>query len=178
MTLLPPNSSPLERSLEAVTARNTALPIPISKLWDPMTCPEHVLPWLAWGFGLHDWKSYWPTSIKRAVIRDAIDLKRRQGTAASVRRIVTALGAQVALTECWQIVPKATPHTFSVVINATSMGGQAVTDEFQQDIIDAIIRAKPVRSHFTVTAGLIANGSIGISGEGRAYLYRRLELIS
>lgn len=176
MSLLPPNATALERRLEEVTARTSDLPVDIRQLWNPDTCPEHILPWLAWGFGLHDWKSYWPTSIKRAVIRDAIDFKRKQGTAASVRQIVTAFGAQVVLKECWEVEPKAAPHTFSVVINATSMGGQAVTDEFQQDIIDSIARAKPARTHFTVTAGLAASAAIGRAARGRAFLYRRLEL--
>lgn len=176
MTLLPPNSTKLERDLEQVLQRTTELDAPLRKLWNPDTCPEHILPWLAWGLGLSDWKTYWPVSIKRAFIRDAIDFKRKQGTAQSVRQIVRNFGAAVVLQEGWEAEPKRAPHTFSVVINATHMGGDTITDEFQQDIIDSIQKAKPARSSFTVTSGLVASGAVGVGGVSRAFIYRRLEL--
>lgn len=176
MTLLPPNATVLEKNIETVLKRNSELSTPLRTLWNPDTCPEHILPWLAWGFGLNDWKSYWPVSIKRAFIRDAIDFKRKKGTAQSVRQIVNNFGAAVVLQECWESQPKATPHTFSVVINATRMGGEAITDDFQQDIINSISQAKPARSNFTVTAGVTAQTHVGITAYACAHIYYRMEL--
>ena len=45
-TLLPPNSSPLERAVEAATALEIATPI--NTLWNPDECQANALPWLAW----------------------------------------------------------------------------------------------------------------------------------
>ena len=99
MTLLPPCSTPLERKLEAVTARTTDIPVPLRDLWNPETCPESLLPWLAWSLGIDAWKPYWPLSIKRALIKDAINVKRKKGTVKSVRDIVAAFGASIVLQE-------------------------------------------------------------------------------
>lgn len=178
MTLLPPNSTKLERNLESALQRTTDLDAPLRDLWNPETCPEHILPWLAWGLGLTDWKTYWPASIKRAFIRDAVDFKRKQGTAKSVRQVVRNFGAAVVLQEGWQTDPPRAPHTFSVVINATQMNGETITEEFQQDIIDSIKEAKPARSSFTVTSGLVASASVRVGAFSQAYIYRRLELHS
>jgi phage tail P2-like protein len=176
MTLLPPCSTPLERNLEAVTARTTDIPVPLRDLWNPETCPESLLPWLAWSLGIDAWKPYWPLSIKRALIKDAINVKRKKGTVKSVRDIVAAFGASIVLQENWQTNPPGVPHGFSIVINANSMGGEPVTAEFQQDIIDEITRTKPARSRFTVTAGVSASAQLALAGAARAAIYTRLEL--
>ena len=47
-SLLPPNASALERKLEQATLRLGTLPVPLRELWNPDTCPAHLLPWLAW----------------------------------------------------------------------------------------------------------------------------------
>lgn len=176
MNLLPPSSTPLERNLATVTARAANIPTPLRDLWNPETCPESLLPWLAWSLGIEAWKSYWPLTVKRAILKDAINVKRKKGTSKSVRDIVSAFGASIVLKENWQLEPPGVPHTFSVVINATSMGGEPVTAEFQQDIIDEITRTKPARSHFTITAGIYANSSLAIAGAACAAIYTRLEL--
>lgn len=176
MSLLPPNTTPLERNLEQVTERVTNLPVPLRRLWNPDECPEALLPWLAWSLGIDAWKAYWPLSIKRAIIKDAIHIKRKKGTTQSVRNIVSAFGASIALQEYWQTTPPGTPHSFSIVINVNSMAGEPVTAEFQQDIIDEITKTKPVRSRFTITAGVTANTQLALFGAARAAIFRRLEL--
>lgn len=176
MSLLPLGSSTLERNIEKATERMTNVPIPLRQLWNPDTCPESLLPWLAWSLGIDAWKAYWPLSIKRALIKDAINVKRRKGTTKSVRDIVTTFGASIALKENWQTNPPGAPHKFSVFINVSSMGGEPVTADFQQDIIDEITRTKPVRSSFTVTAGFSASSTLALAGAARAAIYTRLEL--
>jgi len=61
-SLLPPNRSPLEGALEAVTERSTAVEAPFNALWDPWECPASVLPWLAWALGVQEWSARWPAA--------------------------------------------------------------------------------------------------------------------
>ncbi|KAA0016675.1 phage tail protein I [Salinicola corii] len=172
VSLLPPNATNAERALEATTATASDLPVPLRSLWNPDTCPADLLPWLAWALSLDSWQPYWPEHIKRQRIRDAIDIQRRKGTAKSVRDVVRSFGSSLAIREWWQKADKGEPHTFDVTL---SLGADVPnTAEYQQDIVDEISRTKPVRSHFTFTAGLSASGGVGIAGAARPIIYRRL----
>lgn len=175
-SLLPPNATQLERHIEKVTARVSAVPTPLRDLWNPDACPVHLLPWLAWSLGVTTWKTYWPESVRRSILRSAIDNKRRQGTAQSVRTVVESFGSAVALRESITETPPGAPHHFSVVISAKNMGEMSVTAEFQQDVIDEITRVKPARSYFTVSAAVAATLEIGIVAVARAAIYKRLKV--
>lgn len=172
-SLLPPNASPLERHLEQATARLGELPVPLRELWNPDTCPEHLLPWLAWSLSLDSWQPYWPAAVKRLRIKEASEIQRRKGTAKSVRDVIRATGSALALREWWQLTPKGTPHTFEVVLTLGT--GVPNTATYQQDLIAEIERTKPVRSHFTFTLGLAATGGLGLAGAARPVIYRRLQ---
>lgn len=173
-SLLPPNASSLERKLEQATLRLGTMAVPLRDLWNPDTCPAHLLPWLAWTLSLDSWQPYWPEAVKRARIRSAVDIQRRKGTAKSVRDVVRSFGSSLALREWWQLSPMGTPHTFEVVL--TLGAGVPNTAAYQQDIIKEIERTKPVRSHFTLTLGLSATGGLGLQGAARPVIYRRLQL--
>lgn len=172
-SLLPPNSTAAERALEQVQARPSLLPVPLRELWNPDTCPAHLLPWLAWTLSLDSWQPYWPEAVKRARIRAAVEIQRRKGTAKSVRDVVAAFGSALALREWWQKSPMGTPHTFDVVL--TLGPGVPNTAAYQQDVIKEIERTKPVRSHFTFTLGLAATGGLGLAGAARPVIYRRIQ---
>lgn len=175
MTLLPPNSSELEQHLEKVTARVDTLPIPLRSLWNPKTCPVDLLPWLAWALGVESWKSEWPESIKRSLIRNAINIKRHKGTVKSARDTVNAFGAAVALRENWQLSPPGAPHGFDIRISVNA-ADQAITAEYINDIQAEVARIKPARSYFTVTAGVAASAPIAIHGRARAVIFHRLPM--
>lgn len=172
-SLLPPKATELERALEQAMARMGNVPTPLRDLWNPDTCPAHLLPWLAWSLSLDSWQPYWPESVKRERIRSAVEIQRRKGTAKSVRDVVRSFGSSLALREWWQLEPKGTPHTFEVVL--TLGAGVPNTAEFQNDVIAEIERTKPVRSHFTFTLGLAATGGLGLAGAARPVTYRRLQ---
>jgi P2-related tail formation protein len=104
-----------------------------------------------------------------------VEIARRKGTAKSVRDVVASFGGAMSLKEWWQNDPPSTPHTFEVLL--TVGGSVPATQEYQQDIIDEINRAKPVRSHFTFTAGVSASGGMGLLGVIRNAIYRRLRLM-
>jgi phage tail P2-like protein len=176
VTLLPPASTPLERNLEKATTRAFEVPSALRELWNPETCPEYLLPWLAWSLGVDVWKVYWPVEVKRSLLKSATDLKRKKGTVQSVREAVHAFGAAIAIREGWQTDPPGAPHTFSATLSVTTMGDQPITAEFQQDILNEVLRTKPVRSSFTVTASVDASATLALFAVGRAAMYTRLRL--
>ncbi|QEM80212.1 phage tail protein I [Halomonas binhaiensis] len=171
-SLLPPNATGHERAMADAMARISDVPTPLRHLWNPDTCPVELLPWLAWTMGLDAWKPYWSEAIKRERIRQAAEIHRRRGTAQSVRRVVESFGAGVAIREWWQTTPRGIPHTFELVLTVRSETNSA---ELQEDIVQEVTRVKPVRSHFTLIAGVSAEGGIGLYGAARPVIYRRIQ---
>lgn len=174
--LLPPSASNVETALSETCQRINDIPTPLRDLWNPDTCPENLLPWLAWAMGIDTWKSYWPLSVKREIIKNAVTIKRQKGTVKSVRDVAAAFGASVALRENWQQTPPGAPHGFDIAINVNDPNGQAVTAEFIEDIISEIGRTKPARSFFTVTSGIDAAATLNITATARPVLMVRLLL--
>lgn len=89
--LLPPNATTLERNLEATTARISDVPAPPA-LWDPDTCPENLLPWLAWAMAVDGYDSNWPAEVQRAAIKEAKTIHQRKGTVGAVKLALQSLG--------------------------------------------------------------------------------------
>lgn len=174
-SLLPVNATLQERAVEQSTARIQDVPTPLRDLWNPDTCPVELMPWLAWALSLDFWKSYWPEPVKRLRLKEAIKIQRRKGTVRSIRDVASSFGAALSLKEWWQNDPPTTPYTFDVLL---AVGGDVpATAEYQADIIDEITRTKPVRSHFTLTAGVKGAGGIGIQGTARPYIYSRISAV-
>lgn len=173
-SLLPPNATPLEHALVRAGARATDLDVPIRELWSVGNCPETLLPWLAWALALQTWRPEWPVAVKRSRIRSAISIHRRRGTAASVRAVVQSFGADLALREWWETIPRGTPHTFTVTINVG--GSLPQTQQFQNDIQREIDLTRPERSQFALVAATEATASVGALAGARAVTIRRLNL--
>lgn len=173
-SLLPPNSTPQERALEAAVARIGDIPAPVRETIDPDQCPEALLPWLAWALSLDAWRAEWPLHIRRARVREAMRIARRKGTAKAVRDAVASFGGSVLLSEWFQQSPVGDPHTFAMVLNVSGQGGATASAEFVDDVIGEVRRTKPARSHFTFTQGIQAAGEIGLIGATRAVVYRKM----
>ncbi|WP_372178153.1 phage tail protein I [Xanthomonas axonopodis pv. phyllanthi] len=171
---LPPNATPMERALAAVTERLGAIPLPYPDLWNPDTCPAGHLPWLAWTLSVDDWKADWSDAVKRSRLRSAMAIQRRKGTANSVRMVVQSFGGAVAIREWWQSEPPGAPHTFELTLTLTGTDGQTATSRFVNEVIAEVERTKPVRSHFTFTQGFQAEARIGVFAVARPAVYRRL----
>ncbi len=174
--LLPPNATRLERNLAEVLGRLGDIPAPLRALIDPDTCPAALLPWLAWHLGINAWKDYWPEQIKRARVKAAIPIARRNGTAAAVRDVVAAFGANIALREWFEMDPPGEPYTFDVILTVSGRDGQAATADFVADVVAEIDRTKPVRAHYTFTQGFSQRGGVAIGAAARVALYTRLTL--
>lgn len=174
MTLLPPNATPLERAVDAASARISAIPTPLRELWNPDTCPVDLLPFLAWALSLDAWSSDWPEAVRRARVRNAMAIARRKGTAESVRAVVESFGGAVALREWWQMEPPGEPHTFQLVVNLTGRDGAPATAAFADAVIAEVRRTKPVRAHFTYTQGVSLAQQVGVIAVARPVVFSRL----
>lgn len=175
-SLLPPNANDAEKAIEATTARMADVPVPLRDLWNPWTCPESLLPWLAWSLSIDAWKSYWPIEVKRARVATAIDIQRHKGTAKSIHDVAAAFGGAVEIQEWWQQSPPGIPHTFDMVLTLSGQGGQEATAQYVDDVIAEIDRTKPVRSHYTFTQGSTLAARIGVAVAVRPCLYLRLPM--
>ncbi|CDO37275.1 phage tail protein I [Novosphingobium sp. KN65.2] len=172
-SLLPPGSTPLEKSLEQIAATRLDIATAVRSVWSPDDCPIELLPWLAWGLSLDNWSTNWPEPIKRERVRQAISIARRKGTAESVRSVVASFGGSVAIREWWQSEPKSDPHTFDLVLNLDQADAPA-SAAFVDQVIAEVNRAKPVRSTFTFTQGINAKADIGLIAAVRPTVYARL----
>lgn len=173
ISLLPTGSTRLERALEQVALGLLEIPTPIRAAWSAQHCPEPLLPWLAWGLSIDNWASDWPVAVKRARVASAIPIARRKGTASAVRSVVESFGGNVAIREWWQMTPRGTPHTFELALNL-GLPGAPVSAAFADQVIEAVHRVKPVRSHFIFTQGHSASGAVGMIGAARPAIFARL----
>jgi len=173
MSLLPPNASALESALEEAV-QIPALPVAIRALWHPETCPESLLPWLAWTLSIDGWDASWPLAVRRAVVASAIAVHRRKGTVFAVRKAIAAFGANMSLREWYQIAPPDPAGTFSVILSVSNHSGAAPSAEFVDAVVSEIDRVKPLSRHFTFTQALDAEGEIGLIAAVRPATYARL----
>lgn len=173
--LLPPNATAQQRAIAQACARLGELPVPLRELWNPDTCPRPLLPWLAWALGVEDWDATWPEATQRAIIKASIPLRRIRGTRRAVEDAVRPYGSTIAIREWWEKATPGTPHTFDVILSYGA-GLPALTTAYQDAIVRAIDRAKPLRSHYTLSLAISSRAEIGAFGFARAGTFTRLRL--
>lgn len=144
--LLPDTSTPLEKALSASDARTLDAPHDvIRQAWDAETCPEHLLPYLAAARSVDEWDHAWPIERKRQVIRDAIPVHRRKGTAGAVRRAAADVAAGARIRRWFEQVPRGRPFTFEV---RAAVAGEW-TAAAARRLYRAVVMAKAARSLMT-----------------------------
>ena len=97
-SILPPeNSTPWELAVEQTSGeRWEALDIDvINRARDPWTCPEHLLPQLAYQRSVDIWDESWPVEKKRQVIADAPEDHPLKTTEEGIARYVRHAGGTV-----------------------------------------------------------------------------------
>ncbi|MCP2054344.1 UNVERIFIED_ORG: phage tail P2-like protein [Pseudomonas fluorescens] len=157
-SLLPINSTQLERAIEAATDEVTD--IPLRTLYNPDTCPTDLLHQLAWAWSVDRWDNNWSEAIKRAAIRSAFYVHAHKGTIGALRRVVEPLGYLIEVQEWWQTTPKGVPGTFALKVGVLETG---ITEEMYQELTWLIDDAKPVSRHMTGLAiSLESTGPINI----------------
>lgn len=180
-SLLPPNAFPLERALEAGTARLADVEAPIAPLVDPATIPLDELPFLAWALSVDSWNPDWSEAVKRRAVAESIALHRVKGTRASVEMVLSRLDRFAKLVEWHEAEPRQAPHTFQVVLpmvlqDGTAPGGDRATGDFAEAIIRELSRVKPLTEHMTLVQALTVDGALGVQGVARGFIETRQDM--
>ncbi|WP_445672431.1 phage tail protein I [Pseudomonas inefficax] len=159
MSLLPSNSTRLERILEA--ARDFGLdPEAIRGLADSARCPPDFLPWLAWAMKVEGWEAAETTPQQRALIRDAIPIHKTKGTVGAIRRVLRAVNVNAEVKE-WHQIPGAVPYTFQITAwaNENREGeGSIISPQLGKRLQALINAAKNERSHYDFRLGARFDG--------------------
>ncbi|NNA66159.1 phage tail protein I [Pseudomonas gessardii] len=155
---LPLSSTQFERAIEAAMAEKTE--IPLRALYNPDTCPTHLLPWLAWNWSVDRWDTRWTEAVKRSAIRSAFYVHAHKGTIGALRRVVEPLGYLIEVLEWWQTVPEGVPGTFALKVGVLDTG---ITEEAYLELERLIDDAKPVSRPLTGLAiSLETRGALNI----------------
>ena len=158
MSLLPLNSTQLERAVEAAIEEVPTLAI--RTLYNAKTCPAHLLHQLAWAWSVDRWDNRWSEQTKRAAIESAFFIHAHKGTIGALRRVVEPLGYLIEVVEWWQTVPEGEPGTFALKVGVLDTG---ITEEMYQELTFLIDDAKPVSRHLTGLAiSLESTGQINV----------------
>ncbi|MFB4390959.1 MULTISPECIES: phage tail protein I [unclassified Pseudomonas] len=157
-SLLPLNRTPLERALEV--AADEDLKVSLRGLYNPDTCPPHLLYQLAWAWSVDRWDDDWSDAIKRSVIRSAFFVHAHKGTLGALRRVVEPFGYLIEVIEWWQAAPAGVPGTFALKVGVS---GSGISEEIYNEMSALIDDARPVSRHMT---GLV----ISLESRGQLYL--------
>lgn len=141
-TILPYNSTDMERAAETAIREGMATDVPTDTLWSAEDCPVDLLPFLAWALSVDDWDTAWPEHIKRAVIASSTQIHRLKGTPGAMRRAFKALDLGLQLSEWFE--HDGDPYTFRVDVMVSTRGVSA--SEIKM-IHSAIVNTKNARSY-------------------------------
>lgn len=141
-SLLPLNSTQLERAMEAAFFEKTI--VPLRDLYNPDTCPVHLLPHLAWAWSVDRWDYRWTEAVKRAAIKSSFYIHKHKGTIGALRRVVEPLGYLIEIVEWFKMAPEGVPGTFALKVGVLETG---ITEEMYQELERLIDDAKPVTRH-------------------------------
>ncbi|GGU68695.1 phage tail protein I [Pseudomonas laurentiana] len=160
-SLLPPNSTSLERAIESAAYESPE--IPLRTLYNPDTCPAHLLHQLAWAWSVDRWDETWSEAVKRSVCRSAFYVHSRKGTIGAIRRVVEPLGYLLKVTEWWQTEPMDEPGTFALDVGVLDTG---ISEEMYAELTALIDDAKPVSRHMkglNISLETPVNSYVGIA---------------
>lgn len=157
-SLLPLNSTQLERAMEAAFFEKTI--VPLRDLYNPDTCPVHLLPHLAWAWSVDRWDYRWSEATKRAAIKASFYIHKHKGTIGALRRVVEPLGYLIEIVEWFQTVPEGVPGTFALKVGVLDTG---ITEEMYLELERLIDDAKPVSRQLTGLAiSLETQGKVNV----------------
>ena len=148
-SLLPPNALAAERALEEAGASLIdAIPNPLRAVKHADDCPVALLPWLAWEYSVDTWNSDWTEQEKRDAIKRAAYIHRHRGTLAAVEMSLSDSPFGTDIVEWFDQTPPGDPSTFALNVE---QDGRPVLQTDVQDLKNAVLRAKNLRSWFNVT---------------------------
>lgn len=166
--LLPPNSTANEKAMHAAVM--SQMPADrfdeINTYKDPQTCPEYLLPYLAWERGVDEWDANWPAQTKRDVVDSAPEEQAHGGTVYAIKRALASLGFEMALTEAWET--DGLPHSFQLFASLNNVSGITLDAEAHKLIHRKVRRTKNVRSQYDLQFGIGFNQQISIGTAAHA----------
>lgn len=157
-SLLPSNSTQLERAVEA--ASRDPAGIPLRALYNADTCPAHLLHQLAWAWSVDRWDDTWSESVKRSVIRSTFYIHAYKGTIGALRRVVEPFGYLIEVVEWFETTPLGVPGTFALRVGVSDSG---ISEETYRELSALLDDARPVSRHMV---GL----EISLEAKGRCYV--------
>lgn len=165
-SILPPNAMPAELALELAHAlRLRGIPVPVREVKNPDSCPAELLPWLAWEYRVDTWNTGWTEQEKRNAIKRAAYIHRHRGTVAAVEVSLADSPFTTSITEWFEQEPKGEPYTFMLDV---LQDNRPVAREDLQDLKNAVLRAKNLRSWFSITMRGEMEGNVILAGWMRA----------
>lgn len=165
MTILPPNSTTMERAIEGANgAALEGVPAPIRNVWDPATCPAQLLPFLAWGVSIDFWDTNWTEGQKRGAIASAIEDQRRKGTPASLRAVLDRFDPAIALVEWFEDRGSLDPHEFRIELPLAADTAVAYDEALVLSLLRDIAAIKPLRAHMLAVHRLAAEANGYLAG--------------
>ena len=114
-SLLPANSSPLEKALDLGFGRllERVTP-PFPALMNPLYTPSEFLPYLAADRGVSEWDAEASEAEKRLTVALSWQIQRQAGTPKALSHAVESLGFTPNISAWYQQRPLGVPYTFDV----------------------------------------------------------------
>jgi len=147
-SLLPANSSPLERALDLGFGKLLErITPPFPELMNPAETPSAFLPYLASDRGVSEWDANASESEKRLTASLSWQIQRQAGTEKALSHAVESLGFTPNISAWFQQRPLGNPYTFDVqaVIGAKWSSGD------HNRLIHRINAAQSERDEATIT---------------------------
>lgn len=158
-SLLPPNSTDLERKLAEVGKNAFDLPS-IRIIKDIDHVPSQFLPFIAWQKSVDYWDENWQEALKRNVIKESRDLHRLKGTPAAIKKALEPFGYEVTLIEWFKAEPNLVPGTFNLELDLI---GKSLDQEVYNEVNRLVSDAKAASRHLgnlTITTNPIGTTKI------------------
>ncbi|CAN1599379.1 phage tail protein I [Pseudomonas mediterranea] len=154
-SLLPVNSSALERALDIGFARLLErIDPPFPKLMNPAATPAAFLPYLAADRGVNEWSTTAPEVEKRLTVELAWPTARQAGTRKALENAAKGLQLVPEVRAWYEQTPVGSPYSFSV----RAFTEQPYSEEIDARLDHRLADAKSERDTLTVSVGLSAFG--------------------
>lgn len=141
MNLLPPNATDFELKIVETASFSTNFNTDISSLVRVDEAPSNFLAILAWQFSVDRWQDDWSDEVKRAQIKNSINVHKHKGTNFALRSIVESFGYSLTIHEWWQETPMNQAGTFQITIDTN---GKALTEKSYKTLVELLHDAKPL----------------------------------
>ncbi|MDL5600605.1 phage tail protein I [Bacillus subtilis] len=155
-TLLPANSSALERALDIGfgTLLDRIVP-PFPELMNPSATPVAFLPYLAADRGVAEWSTDAPEAEKRLTVELAWPTARQAGTRKALENAAKGLQLRPEIRAWYEQTPPGVPYSFSV----RAFSEQPYSEQIDARLDRRLADAKSERDVLSVSVGLSAFGS-------------------